>query len=154
MRKYMFTIMAIIVLTNIGTVMAAAPANINFATNELPDGISITLNWSGTNNGNKLLSDSKTFVSNGPSKKIVTKTGTLFTYSGFPTSITVGSDTYSLLSTIPESGFITGSPGSSTTVIATYALEPIPPLSELSTSILVATGLIGLFGIIWSKKKY
>jgi hypothetical protein len=106
------------------------PVNIVFATSGLPAGQSLTISYSGTNNGNQPIAGSKTFNSPGPSTPAIgTAPNTPFTYSGFPSSITIGSDTYTLISTSPGSSFNTGSSGSptpSTTVIATYVLATTP----------------------------
>jgi len=100
------------------------PHNVNFATSGLPDEVSITVNWSKTNPAGNPASGSTTFTSPGPSGDEGTRPGTAFTYSGFPTSVTVKSDTYDLVSTLPESGFTTGGAGESTTVTATYTKRP------------------------------
>jgi hypothetical protein len=105
----------------------AAAANVNFATSGLPNGTSVSVNYSGTNNGNQPISGTSTFAAPGPSSNIGTLSGSSFTYS-FPTSITVGSNTYNLVSTSPASPFATGAgaPAPPTTVTATYELY-IPP---------------------------
>ena len=115
-------------LTAQTTFTDAAAHNVNFATSGLPSGVSLTIIYSCTNNGgNPVNNASVTFTSPGPSAKAGTKAGTSFTYSGFPSSVTVDGSTYNLTSTSPTSPFTTGVAGGDTTVIATYDIAGTHP---------------------------
>jgi hypothetical protein len=81
----------------------AAAHNVNFATSGLPGGISITVSWSKTNPAGHSASGSTAFNSPGPSGNEGTMPSTTFTYSGFPSSVTVGGATYNFVSASPAS---------------------------------------------------
>jgi hypothetical protein len=115
--------------------------NIAWNTSGLPSGQSITISYSGTNPGEQSQTGSITFTSPGPSTNVGFHSDTAVTYSGFPASITIGSDTYNLVSTSPATGFNTGSAGSPTptkTVMGTYAIatpsDTTPPTTAISLS--------------------
>jgi hypothetical protein len=117
----------------------AAAANVNFATNGLPDPQSVSVTWSGTNNGGNPISGTATFNSPGPSSDIGTQQGSQFNFA-FPSTISVGADTYDLISTSQTSPFPTptGSPPPHptnpppTTITGTYQKHVVavnhPPL--------------------------
>ncbi|MGB9622752.1 MAG: hypothetical protein ACPL07_02795, partial [Candidatus Bathyarchaeia archaeon] len=97
------------------------PYRVYFATDGLPAGVSIHIDYSYINPGGQMKNGDVTFNSPGPSDKQNTDPGSVFTYSGYPTSVSVGGTIYALISTSPASGFTTGDGGGSTTVTATYA---------------------------------
>jgi hypothetical protein len=98
----------------------AAANNLNFETSGLPSGVSITITGAITNNGGNPGSINVTFISPGPSGNTGTKASTVFTYSGFPASVTASGQNCTLNSTLPASGSTTGGAGGTTTVTATY----------------------------------
>jgi hypothetical protein len=113
-------------ITQSGTFTDAA-SNVNFNTNGLPNGISISVTGSGTNNGGHSISGPWVFNSpGGPSTNIGVQTGSQFTYS-FPTSVSeINGAKYNLQSSTPQSPFmiVTGI----NSVTATYALaDDMPP---------------------------
>jgi hypothetical protein len=118
----------------------SAAATVEFATVGLPSGQSVTVTYSGTNNGGNPVSGSSIFTSPGPSTGnniASTSPGTSFTYS-FPTSITVNGTTYNFSSGSPSRPFNTGASGSTTTVTGTYAPActlPSVTIQPLSQSI-------------------
>jgi hypothetical protein len=128
--------------------------NVNFATSGLPSGVSITISWSKTNNAGNPATGSTTFASPGTSLDEGTKPGTTFTYSGFPTSVTVSSGpdagTYDLKSVTPNpspsSGFTTGSAGSRTTVTATYEKRAITPVDSTAPETTITSDPTGWIG--------
>lgn len=98
------------------------PPKVDFQTSGLPSGVSITVNWSGTNNGGNPTSGSTIFTSPGPSSPTGgLATSSAFTYSGFPSSVTVSGQICTLTGTSPASGFLTGGLGTTTDVTATYS---------------------------------
>ena len=121
-----------------------APHNVYFATSSLPNGVSVSVTYSGTDNGGNSISGTRTFNSPDPSSKIGTKAGTQFTFS-FPSSVTSGSNTYNFVSASPPSSpacssqpcsFTTGAAGGTTTVTATYT----PAVTLPGTPILISPG--------------
>ena len=108
--------------------------NVNFATSGLPSGVSITVAWAKTNPAGQTVSGSTTFTSPGPSRDEGTKPATTFTYSGFPSSVTVSDVTYNLASTSPASPFTTGAEGGRTTVTATYVVACTAPSISVDPS--------------------
>ncbi len=60
------------------------------------------------------------FTSPGPNNAINTEPGTNFSYSGFPASVDVGGETYTLISASPASPFTSGASAATTFVTATY----------------------------------
>ncbi|HYT71450.1 MAG TPA: PxKF domain-containing protein [Gemmatimonadales bacterium] len=115
--------------TATATFTDAAAATVNFQTNVLPGGQTITVATSFTNNGGQAASPSVTFTTPGPSTgigQVGTSPGTSFTYT-FPSSVSVGGNTYNFSSGSPASPFTTGAVGSTTTVIGTYALACTAP---------------------------
>jgi hypothetical protein len=95
--------------------------NINFYATGVPDGISFTISGTRMNNGGNPTSYTTTFSTPNVSASVGADPGSTFIYSGFPASITVGTQDYQLISTLPASPFIVGSSGGATTVTATYA---------------------------------
>src|SRR5438128_2132930 len=87
--------------------------NINFATSGLPAGISVAVQYSGTNNGGNPTSGTITFNSPGPSSggggSVGAQTGSQFFYT-FPATLTSNGTTYT---------FVSGNPASPFTVLAT-----------------------------------
>ncbi len=137
MKKILGIFLAVMLLVLLVPTVALAAGpnaahNVNFATSGLPAGASITISYDGTNNGGNSQTGSTTFTSPGPSSSIGTQPSTLFSYSGFPASVTVGAQTYNLSSTSPASPFTTGAAGGVTNVTATYNLvvpaDTTPPV--------------------------
>jgi len=95
--------------------------NISFYATGVPDGISFTISGTRVNNGGNPTSYTTTFSTPNVSASVGADPGSTFIYSGFPASITVGTQDYQLISTLPASPFIVGSSGGATTVTATYA---------------------------------
>jgi hypothetical protein len=124
----------------------ATPHNVNFATSGLPGGVSIHIDWSKYNPGNgNYVTGSTTFTSPGPSADEGAWPGTEFTYSGYPTSVTVGSDTYNLSGTSPASGFTTGAAGGRTTVTGTYE-EAAPQKQDQTITIITGAPTSAAYG--------
>src|SRR5437870_4030458 len=95
--------------------------NINFATNGLPAGISVAVQYSGTNNGGNPTSGTITFNSPGPSTggsgSVGAQAGSQFSYT-FPTTLTSNGTAYTFVSGNPASTFTV--PATDTTVTGTY----------------------------------
>jgi PKD domain-containing protein len=111
----------------VATFAAVAPASVDFATSGLPNGVSISLSVASSDPCGNPATTAVSFTSPGPSSAIATTAGTNFTYSGFPSSVTVSGIPYALQSVSPASGLLTGGAGSSTDVVATYAPAATPP---------------------------
>jgi hypothetical protein len=99
----------------------ATVRNINFATSGLPGTNSITISGSRTNPAGTVAPYSVTFNSPGPSSNVGTKPVTSFSYSGFPSCVTVSGIGYELCGTSQTNPFTTPSGAGTTTVTATYA---------------------------------
>ncbi len=88
------------------TTFKDASVNISFATTGLPAGASVTVNYSGINNGGNPISGSINFISPGPSSggqgSVGVKQGSTFTYT-FPATVTVNGVNYSFVSGSPAS---------------------------------------------------
>jgi hypothetical protein len=106
------------------TTFTDTPQNhiVEFATSGLPAGTSITVVFDYYNPGGNHTYGSRTFNSPGPFGNVQTKPDSEFNFS-FPDPVTVGSDTYNLVSTAPDSPFNTGPANQTTTVIATYVYD-------------------------------
>jgi hypothetical protein len=155
MKKLLVLGLLIALCMIVGPVLAASPvANINFATNGLPAGQSITVSWTKINPAGHSASGSTTFTSPGPSADEGTQPSTAFTFS-FPSSVTIGSDTYHLISTSQPSPFTTGAADSTTTVTANYekASVPVPEFPTVALPVAFIVGLIGTVLFIKSKKE-
>jgi hypothetical protein len=115
------TILLALLLITVGFVGAASAAanNVYFATIGLPSGTSVSVGYSGTNNGNHTINSTSTFLSPGPSSPIGTLPGSSFTFY-FPT---ISGYTY----TAPSSPITTGESGGSTTITATYTAAGTAP---------------------------
>jgi hypothetical protein len=133
-----------------GTFTDDKPHYVNFATSGLLSGVSITVTGNYTNTGSQPKAFSVTFTSPGPSSgagRVEALPGTSFTYSGFPASLTVDSQTCNLKGTSPTSPFTTGAEGVTTTVTATYScasVDTTPPAVTVPADITAeATGPSG-----------
>src|SRR5205085_2281821 len=75
-----------------------AAANVNFATNTggLPAGTSVSVTWSGTNNGGNPVNGPTAFSAPGPSTSQSLQPGSSLTFT-FPATITVGANTFNLV---------------------------------------------------------
>jgi hypothetical protein len=105
----------------------AAAANVNFFTNGLPAGTSVSVSWNGTNNGGNAVSGPTVFNAPGPSANTGLGQGTSLTYT-FPATIVVGTNTYDLLGSAPTSPVTmpSGSPPiPDRTVTGTYQLRVV-----------------------------
>ena len=121
----------------------AQPHAVMFETTGLPAGVSITINGTMVNPGGHTRDPfSKTFVSPGPSSNLATEPGTELIYSGFPALVSSGGVDYSLVSVTPASPFLSGLPGESTTVLATYetTITCLPAITTHPTSQAVTYG--------------
>jgi hypothetical protein len=106
-------------------------SNVNFNTTGLPAGTSVTVNYNGTNNGGNPIMGPLTFNAPGPAPagNIGTQGGSSFSFT-FPASITIGSNTYDLISTSPTSPFNTpdtGPPAPLTPITGNYQLHVVTP---------------------------
>ena len=102
-----------------------ATSNIRFAASGLPLGTSVSVSWSGFNNGGNPVSGPTVFSAPGPSGTTGLGGGTQLTFA-FPNPITVGPNTYDLISTSQASPFTmpdTGPPTPTTTITGTYQLH-------------------------------
>jgi hypothetical protein len=106
-----------------------AATNIVFATSGLPASTSISVSYSGTNNGGHAISGTATFSSPGPSSggqgSVGTDPGSSFSYT-FPSSVTVSGTTYNFVLGAPASPFSTQASGTET-VTGTYAAACTAP---------------------------
>jgi hypothetical protein len=109
------------------------PHSLYFAASGLPAGVSITVSYTGFNNGGNPISGSTTFLSPGPSGQRTTDPSSEFTYA-YPASLTVVSDTYNFVSASPASPLTTGSSGSTTTVTGSYSLYTPPVTNTAPTA--------------------
>jgi hypothetical protein len=87
----------------------APSANANWATTGLPAGTSVTVSYNGTNNGGNPQVGSITFAAPGPSGNIGFDPGSSVSCA-FPASITVGANTYNLVSSECPATVNSGSP--------------------------------------------
>lgn len=101
--------------------------NIIFSVTGVPDGVAFTISGVRVNNGGNPASYTTTFTTPDLSAAIVADPGSTFTYNDFPVSVTVGTQQYQLVSSLPASPFVVGTSGGATTVIATYAASCISP---------------------------
>src|SRR5262249_32136660 len=97
---------------------------VDFAALGLPDGTSLSAVVSYTNNrGTGISNQSVPITTPNASTPINTQLGSTLTFT-YPSSITVGRQTYPLVSVSPASGFTTGAAGPSTHVVAIYGSVP------------------------------
>lgn len=107
---------------------AGAPFKVFFATSGVPSGASISVNWSGLNNGGHAASGSQSLTTPGPSLNISVDPTSSFSFT-FPATVTTGGNTYNFSSSDHTSPFTTGASGSSTTVTGTYVpADSTPPV--------------------------
>ena len=85
------------IITESGTFTDAATAKVNFITSGLPDGASVSVEYSGLNNGGNPISGSIVFTSPGPNGDVNTKPSSSLTFA-FPSSVTFGGVTYTFSS--------------------------------------------------------
>lgn len=95
----------------------AAAANVNFATTGLPAGASVSVGFSGTNNGGNPTSGTSAFTSPGPGANVGLLPGSSVSY-WFPASVTSGGATYNAAS--PTGSIRVGAGGSTITVTGAY----------------------------------
>src|SRR5262245_59661898 len=99
--------------------------NVRFATSGLPAGNPITVSGSRINPGHNDAAFSVSLLSPGPSADIGAQAGgSLFYYSGFPSSVASAGGDYLLVDATPSSGFETGANKASVTVTASYSFVP------------------------------
>ena len=129
---------------------------VNFVTSGLPSDVSISVSYSGTNNGGGPLSGTATITTPGTSSDINTQPGSQFSFgspSGFPSSITTGGVTYNLTGISPSSPFDTTSPGTAPpttdTITATYTSAPAQHTITVNASPGGAIG--GTFNVTYTK---
>jgi PKD domain len=106
-----------------GTFTDAATSKAEFKASGLPAGTSVSVTWSGFNNGGNATSGTATINAPGPSSSISLDAESSLT-CGFPTSLTVGSSTYDLTAQpCPANLPASTSPPSTVTVTGAYTLH-------------------------------
>jgi YDG domain len=102
----------------------APPARIFFATSGLPStpATSISVSYSGFNNGGNPISGPMSFTVPGPSGAVNVDPGSQFTYA-FPSTVTVAGTSYTLSLASPSSPLTSGASSSNTTVTGTYIVS-------------------------------